>query len=158
MNYKKTLTDFAFKAAHKYPKLEELVPLVSYALSINPQYHNHSLIEMDSVHQNLFDILAVHSSYKLQPELSTESILLHYHGWITFKSTLQIAEFYFYALPKLKELCTLTIEPITSYDWYLYVNKQKHIMKYLYLKNNLIYKKKHLFSQSLPKIKKTIIA
>lgn len=149
MNYKQLKKDFhhhSFKASHVYPKLEDIQVNVSYAFSVNPCNQRDSVIETCSEHKVIFDLLKDYCSYKLYPEISTKSQLLHYHGYLNFKRYIEIGMFYKYCIPKLRDLATFTIEPITSYDWYIYVRKQRHIMEPLMALMEQTYKYKHLRS------------
>lgn len=141
------------KDKYDYPKLESLKPSETYALTISPS----PMLQKTSLFENyntlIEQILAPHfnkfSKYTLRPEISTKSTQFHVHGNIKFNSYNDLLTFYAFHISKLKDLCTFTIKPITSYDWHIYVRKQRHIIKpyinsnYNTLKTVLSYKIKN---------------
>lgn len=144
--YKKEIVKDFYKAKFQYPKLEDIEVKKDYAFTIAPQLQRESVIEQCDCDNAIFNILNKYCNYKVYPELSTKNTSWHYHGRITFCNALQIANFYFYAIRQLKNLCTFTIipiddnDPIDSIQWYLYERKQRHNMYYLCHKNHQPYK------------------
>lgn len=121
------------KDKYDYPKLESLNHHTIYALTINPS----PLFQKTSLYENYLNItqniLEPHfdkfTTYTLRPEISTKTTLYHVHGTVKFNSLNDLFTFYAFHISKLKDLCTFTIKPITTYDWTIYCLKQRHIIK-----------------------------
>lgn len=126
------------KQKFDYPKLEDLNPNVTYALTISPApvYQKNSMFEnyefLRALLKDNFDGLC---QYTLRPEISTKSTHFHVHGDIKFTSSNNIFKFYAFKIKNLKDFCTFTIKPIMKTDpiesiqWCLYCLKQRHIIK-----------------------------
>lgn len=125
-----TIREQTFKERFIYPHLEDIVVGKDYAFTISPKIQMRSFTEtylshMDQIHK----LLSPNVDYKLRPEISTQSTILHFHGVIRFKRAVKISAFYYHTIPLLKDFCTFTIKQIEDYEWYLYCIKSRHIMK-----------------------------
>lgn len=126
-----------------YPPLEEISINTPYALTITPQDQQHGqsprLYSFNIKSQDTLKYLP--GTYKLYTELSTKSCNIHYHGTIIFKDALQIATFYM-NIPKIIQMASISLKPITSWEWTPYCIKQRHIMEPYCNSMSVEYKKK----------------
>lgn len=102
-----------------------------YALTISPslQFHDDSprLHQfLDNFEKNIKPLLPMY--FKLYLEMSTLNQHYHFHGYGNFYKDYNIAIFYS-NLPRIKELCSISLVPIVDYNWPVYIIKQRHIMK-----------------------------
>jgi len=110
--------------------LEDITVGKNYALTISPNLQTKSFSESYLHHMDqIYKLLSPNTTYKLRPEISTKSTILHFHGVIKFNKSINIPAFYYHTIPLLKEYCTFTIKPISDHEWYLYCIKSRHIMK-----------------------------
>lgn len=111
--------------------LEEYHCKSTYALTISPslQFHDNSprLHQfLDNFLKNIKPLLAM--NFKLYLEMSTLNQNYHFHGYANFNKDYEIALFYS-NLPRIKELCSISLEKMFDCYWPVYVVKQRHLMK-----------------------------
>lgn len=116
----------AFKPAYKYPKLEEIAPRSTWAFSLNPTVDYSNYFEFFKESEKEFS--SIPATFDLRPELSTENFRWHWHGYITFGNAFHTSTAYI-LLKKLKEFGTFTIVPVESWEWFVYVRKQRPLLK-----------------------------
>lgn len=128
-NYKAALRDGAFnREPHVFPKLEHILPYSTYAISINPAQEFDSYLEFYRSSESIFSQVFKGHFVDLRPEFSHKNQRWHWHGNITFKSSIQIIVFY-KNIQKLKDFCTFAIKPIDSWEWFVYCRKQRPLLK-----------------------------
>lgn len=129
-----------------YPHLEDFHPLVYYAVSISPNHlmrgmEGNSLVEAVSDLFNQIMPCFAGAEYVIRPEISTKSTILHYHGTIMWKNRMDITNFYWRDIRRLKSMCTFTIKTIDNPDdWHKYVIKQRLHMKDWMQSQNIRYR------------------
>lgn len=125
--YKQQLIDGAF-GKHIIPKLDEISPYSTWAFTVAPaqdfetyfEFYNKSVDVLKHVFRGCF--------VDLRPELSTQNQRWHWHGYLTFGNAVSVVSSYL-KLSKLKEFSTFTIKPIESWEWFVYVRKQRSVIK-----------------------------
>lgn len=108
----------------KYPSLENLFPMKSFSLTVNPCPVTE--LKIRSTYQVLWkEILPLlNGSVKLYTELSTQNQNVHYHGMIVWQSYLDISKFY-NSIEEIKKLCQFEIDQLNDPDqWWPYIMKQ----------------------------------
>lgn len=145
------------KDPYVYPHLEDFHPMVNYAITISPS----QLLRADSLVESVNDIFSSimpcfrGTEYSIRPEISTKSTILHYHGIIQWNNRMDITNFYWKEIRKLKAMCTFTIKTIDNMeDWHKYCIKQRLHMKEFLLSCNLRYRLTNLHKSPYIKIKR----
>lgn len=126
-SYRDQFKAVAFHEPYVYPKLEELMTRGTWAISMNPGTSN-SYLEFYRDSEQHFKKIFNNISLDLRPEISTKSQLWHWHGYITFHRNIDYVNFYLH-IKELKDFCTFAIKPIDSWEWFVYIRKQRPVIK-----------------------------
>lgn len=128
----------SFDNRSRYPKLEELVPSKTYAITINPDNTGLTEVRLLQVYNQLMEhIEEFKGGLKLFTELSTKNQNVHYHGFIRWTSYKAIGQFYL-NISKIKQWCQFEIDTINELEqWWLYIVKQRPYITRLCKINNV---------------------
>ena len=128
-----------FKPPHQFIDIERLVSQQYYAFTINAAEDNDAYPTQYDYYDNVMKNLYKRGLwYELYPEYSN-SMKLHFHGFIKFTTTKSIIPIY-KKLNDLKKYFTFAIKEIQDYQWQLYCLKSRHIMQPYSSKNRRTYK------------------
>lgn len=122
--------------------LERISVKTTYALTLNigKDYTGRCILSQWKLYQEVFENFEQFSDIDLRPEISKDGIL-HYHGYIQFHNYKDIVYFIMY-INKKTFRPRIKLDTIHGWKWYVYVRKQRHIMKPLInnlMKHGIIY-------------------